>query len=335
MERRIHWISILRGATIALVVMNHVRLLNAETGTSFAFIDDVRSLFMPLRIPTFVFVSGALLYLTRISKEWKVVALYMDKAKRILLPLLFCTLLGCLSQALFNGIVKNPKPVDLNVFLLSFVDYDNTPWPHRWYLITLLWMMLLYPLYRAVLKARPTIVTGVMLLLAVLYMADFPYHTDINYFYLLTLNKYLPYFFLGIVTLRYEWWRYADNYLSLFINWAAYWALYCLSSHDTFSMLLMGVTGIGAMVSTCLLVSHHFPNLFSSFRNYIFQIYLFGIAFQAFVELVIWRAVGCPSQFVILFYALNVLAGIYLPVLMSRVIERVPSKLVRLCFGLK
>ena len=96
----------------------------------------------------------------------------------------------------------------------------------------------------------------------------------------------------------------------------------------------MSVVGVMAMISTSMIIADRIPQALSSIRNYVFPIYLFGIAFQAFVELILWRRLGCPSGYVYVFYVLNILAGLYLPILMSRVIERIPYRWIRRCFGL-
>jgi hypothetical protein len=96
----------------------------------------------------------------------------------------------------------------------------------------------------------------------------------------------------------------------------------------------MSVVGVMAMISTSMIIADRIPQALSSIRNYVFPIYLFGIAFQAFVELILWRRLGCPDGYVYVFYVLNILAGLYLPILMSRVIERIPYRWIRRCFGL-
>lgn len=332
-KARIDWIAILRGLTIVLVVMDHVRLLEAATGETYPFIFTINGLFKYLRIPTFIFVSGALLYLSRIRKNWDTTNLYIDKFFRIGFPLIFCTILGCLMQIAFNGLVKHPKEVDLHTFFLALTDYDSTPWPHRWYLMTLLFLMALYPVYLLVLRLGKHSIIAFGLLLLMMYFVDFRRYVDTNWCYFFTLNKYLPFFYLGIVTFKYSLWKMLDSPVAVMSSWGVYSLLLCIEPNDVLC-LAMNVCGITAMVSTALLLSHLYPKLFSSFRDYIFPIYLFGIAFQAFIELIVWRMIGCPDKWVLLFYFLNVLTGIYMPVLMCKVVERIPNKWVRIAFGL-
>lgn len=327
---KLNWLSVLRGLTILLVVMNHVRLLDVTTGENYEFIEEMRSWFLPLRIPTFVFVSGALLYYTRLAAGYSAKALYVDKLIRIGLPFIFCTCLGNMAQIVFNGFVKHPHDVSPMSFLLSFVTYSDTPWPHRWYLPTLFMLMLLYPVY-AILIKRTRISSVVLMLLLALSTVDLAAYTPTNWLTLFTLNQYLPYFFLGILVFQHGWWNLLTHKAASMIACILYIILYLCD----YSGCIISLVGIAAMISVSLCLDKYVPAIFSSFRNYIFQIYLFGIAFQAFVELILWRQLGCPANLVVCFYILNVLVGLYAPVLLSRVVEKIPCRIIRLCFGLK
>jgi hypothetical protein len=60
-----------------------------------------------------------------------------------------------------------------------------------------------------------------------------------------------------------------------------------------------------------------------------------SMIFQAFVELILWKRLFYSETLFPLFYVLNVLAGIFLPVLVAKVMERCSFRWLRLCFGLK
>lgn len=328
---QINWLSILRGITIVLVLTFHVRLLNVSTGECYPWIMEIGQWFKPFRMPTFVLVSGALLYYTRINKSWSTFALYKDKLIRIGLPLVFCTCLGNVSQIIFNDYVKTPHEVTISSFFCSFVEYNGTPWPHRWYLMVLLIMMMLYPIYQLILRSK---IATAMTLVILFTVEPFDFHNsgEINWLYIFSLNKYLPYFFLGIVVFKYKWYTSLDKWYLAAILWGGYLILYNI---DMEKLQIRSLIGVVAMISTAMLADRHFPWLCSSFRKYIFQIYLFGVAFQVFIELIVWRKLGCPDDYVIIFYIMNMLAGIYMPVAMSKIVEMIPYRWVRLCFGLK
>ena len=329
---QINWLAILRGLTIVLVLTYHVRLLDTSTGECYQWILEIGKAFKAFRMPTFVMISGALLYYTRISKNWSTISLYKDKIIRIGLPLVFCTCIGNLMQLIFNGYVKTPKEVTLPLFFKSYVESSSTPWPHRWYLMVLILMMTLYPLYRYILRNK-TLALMMLLVLFILEQFDISSMVETNWFCLFSLNKYLPYFFLGMVIFRYQWYRNLDRWYLALPLWIVY---YLLLKNECENNIIGTLIGSTAMVSTAMLADRLMPTLCSSFRQYIFQIYLFGIVFQSFVELILWRRLaGCPDNFVVLFWCLSMLSGIYMPVLLSKFVEKIPYRPIRLCFGLK
>lgn len=330
---KVIWISILRGITITLVVINHVRMLNQDTGDDYALLEVLNNFLEPLRIPTFVFASGSLLYLTRIKKEWTYSDLYVDKITHIGLPLIFCTILGCIMQIIFNGFVKHPKEVTLITPLISLIDFHHSPWPHRWYLLTLLEMMAFYPLYKHITKKSTSI--ALFVLLVVIYTINFQKYLDTDWCCIFTLNKYIPFFFLGITFFRFNLFDYLDNIYWCIISLVLYPLLYFYFPESELGDFILSLAGIICMISISIQLGKVFPNFLSSYREHIFQIYLFGIAFQAFVELILWRSLGCPKEFVYIFYLINVLFGIYAPVMISKIVNQIPYKYVRLCFGLK
>lgn len=332
-SQRLNWLSIVRGITIVLVVMYHVRMQDFSTRQNYTFISDINSIFNPMRMPTFIFVSGALLYYTRIVKGWGVGRLYHDKIVRVGLPLLFCTIIGCLSQIVFNGFVKHPHPVTVQTFLLSFVTCEDMPWPHRWYMMELLVLMSFYPIYVFAIKERWK-AAALGLLIVVLYMFDFTVLVSHNWFYIFSVNQYLPYFYFGVMAFHYRWWQYLQNYKLALLVAMLYVMMYFVPYELDLLRLLHHFLGISAMVALGLWLDRLVPQLCSYWSKYVFQIYMFGIAFQAFVELILWPRFGNPNL-IVPFYVLNILFGLFIPVVISKVVERVPIKLVRLCFGLK
>ena len=78
MGKKIEWLAVLRGLNILLVVMFHVQLIDMSTGENHAFCNEITSFFTPIRIPLFIFISGGLLFLSRIRKEWEIKKLYRD-----------------------------------------------------------------------------------------------------------------------------------------------------------------------------------------------------------------------------------------------------------------
>ena len=52
-------------------------------------------------------------------------------------------------------------------------------------------------------------------------------------------------------------------------------------------------------------------------------------------EIVLWKMVFYNEQLFALFYLLNVAAGVAMPIVVAKLVERCPWRALRLCFGLK
>lgn len=328
MKQRLEWLSLLRGLTILLVVMNHVQLVDLSTGQNHAFCEWVSKPFELVRMPTFIFVSGGLLYLSRISAGWAVGRLYADKLRRIMLPFLFFVTFFFFFKLLFNSVVKTKVAFSMAMFFESFVIYADHPSAHLWFLATLMELMLLYPVFRWLCERDARMwVFGVFSIL--FYFVGFPFLADYNYFNIACLPDYLVFFFFGIAFFRYEGWRQTASWRSVLWLLAVYVAFYVLQVP-----LFTSLAGILVMVSVSQQLVRYLPGLFSSFREYIFPIYLMSFIFQPFVELVLWRRLFYDEHLFLLFYVLNVVAGIYGPVWVSHVAERIPFRGLRYCLGL-
>lgn len=327
------WIDIAKALAIIFVLLFHVRLRNPDTGENYLAIDWICRFVGYVNMPTFVFISGFLLYRTRIGRHTGVLQTWRDKLVRLAVPLVFCTIVGSLAQMAFNGFVKHPHEVSLTSFCQSFVMADNMPWPHRWYLIALMVMMALYPLYKQSVRHRASEIAVLIFLIVLQY---FPLYTGNNWLCLREVQQFLIYFYLGILACEHGWWKLLKR------DWLAVsLPLISVGVYILFPVFVENCTWVFSTICICAVVAvaiwleRVWPRAFSSFRGYVFTIYLFGIAFQAFVELILWPQSGCPQKLVVIFYALNVFCGLYLPVLIGKIVEEIPLRLLRQCFGLK
>ncbi len=163
-----------------------------------------------------------------------------------------------------------------------------------------------------------------------LFFIDTNLESPWNVFYILEIQHYLIFFFSGILFFRYELYMYIKKavFLPVII------ILYLVSFYESIP-LLTSLLGIVLLCAICLQIANYLPKLFSSFREYIFQIYLMSLPCQLFFEQIFWKKLFYNEQFFYLFFVLDLCAGIFIPVLISKVVERCPNKLVRLCFGLQ
>lgn len=329
MKQRIEWLAILRGMNILLVVMVHICLVDLSTGENHAFCTLVSWPFHAVRMPLFIFASGGLLYLSRIQKGVETRALYKDKFQRITIPFLFFVTVYYLVKVVFNGFAKTPTVLSWRNFLESFIYFRGQPSEPFWFLAVLMIMMLLYPLFCYLCESRKRM-AAFLLFCSAVYFIDSDLESRWNVFYIMEIQHYLIYFFFGIFFFRYQLYRYLSSPYALALLALAYGLMNCY-----YIPLLTSLTGILAMCALCLQIARWWPRLFSSFREYIFPIYLMSMPFQVFVELILWKHLFYNEQLFYAFYILNLMAGLYIPVVIAKAVERCPVKIVRLCFGLQ
>lgn len=328
-KQRIEWLAIVRGLNILLVVLVHAQLIDRATQEPFPIMLKLNTFLGAIRMPLFVFCSGGLLFLSRIDKQWNVKKLYREKFQRIVIPFLFFVVFYYLLKMAMNVFVKTKVDYSVSDFLLSFAIYSDHPSVHLWFLAVLMWFMLLYPLFCWLCKSYRRMVVFLVFSIAI-YHVDMQVAPERNYFYLFTLNQYLVYFFSGIFFFRYRLYNYFSSWWMLVL----FASLYSIA-YATELWMLCSMTGILTVVSLGRQIARFCPGLFSSFREYIYQIYLISLVFQGFVELVVWqRLFYCPSA-VLLVYVFNVLVGIYMPVAISKLVERMPYRWLHLALGLK
>lgn len=327
--QNIHWLSVLRAINITLVVMYHINLIDLTTGTNHTFCTMVAYPFNSIRMPLFIFVSGALLYISRIEKKWKTFNLYKDKMVRILLPFAFFVTFYFLLKAALNGLVKTPVDVSINFYIESFYLFYKHPSGHLWYLATLMTLMLFYPVY--VFACRNKFAMFSLLAFAfIMYYCDLHVFFAHNYFNLANLNKYFIYFYLGIVFFRYKIYQYLNNAVCCIILPLAYVCLLYFKVD-----LITSVVGIFAATSLAITLCKSKRFSLSIIGNHIYQIYLLSFAFQAMVELLLWKRLFYNEDLFYLFYVINLLSGLFLPIAVVMIVKKCPYRFVRLCFGLK
>ena len=329
MKQRIEWLAVLRGLNILLVVMVHVQLVDMSTGENHSFCTALSFPFHPIRMPLFIFISGGLLYLSRIRKNISTKALYKDKFQRIMIPFDFFVVVYYLIKCVFNQFTKTPIELSWTNFIESFVYYRGHSSQSLWFLAVLMFLMLMYPLFRYLCDNKYRM-TCFLLFCCGIFFIDTDLESRWNVFYILEVHHYLLYFFFGIFFFRFQLYKYMTSTAELCVLILLYAACYYFSLG-----LLTSIIGICMMCSLCLKISTYLPNLFSSFREYIFQIYLMSLPFQNFVELILWKHFFYNEQLLLPFYAINLLSGLFIPVMISKLVERCPMKVVRLCFGLQ
>ena len=323
---KINWLLILQGWTMLWVVLGHSPL--GEPGDGPLWENVIYNAAYSFHMSLFMLISGYLFYLTRLKateagQAMSYGAMLRDKALRLLLPMVVFTLVAFAVKLAFPGEMSREVSLSFKDVLTAFLYPYNGPLREMWFIYTLFWFFCLAPVWRASLSRGWMTVTTAAVLLLCHY-----FHPDVEFLSLKRVFDYGFWFYAGVVLADRD---VIERYLSkvryplLAIGAALYWL-------GTYTDRM--VTTLGAIVfsiALALVLDRLLPKLFSSFRNYTYQIFLMGIFAQMAVK-ILFRHFDIPY---IAGYLLCVAVGLYVPVLISVILKKINWRPLLLCIGLK
>lgn len=318
------WLTVLRGAAVLLIVLYHSPM-NLETGDGWmtkAF--QWLNLLFSHRMPLFIFISGFLLYHTKLRKNESYKVVLKTRLPRILAPYVFLTVSLFVLKGLFADSFKQSLDFSFHGLLMVFAYPINNPLITLWFLNAVAIYFLTYPILQyALISHKMTALLGVLALLLHLLTPD-----DILLFDLTTVLRFYIYFVGGVVLARYRiqdklklWWV-----LVLALMWIG---LLLLENRT----LIFNLSAIMVSVYLAQKLVLAVPRIFSSFSRYYYQIYLFGTLFQiALYELFTGMNI---SHNLLIITIVSVIGGLYLPVAGGKLIEKINFKALNLIAGFK
>ncbi|MDE6611468.1 MAG: acyltransferase [Muribaculaceae bacterium] len=331
-RQRIAWLAVLQGFSMLLVVLGHISLSNTFRNPDYPLTAAMERVIYTFHMPLFIFISGWLFGLTCLGRDNSYRDVMAKKFRRLGLPFLFFTIAAIAIKLLLSAFVN--RPVDGTELLNTFVLFSSNPLYEMWFVIVLLVLMAFYPAYRFLL--RHSALVWLLCASVALYVA-LPVDTDV--FQLRRAVRLLPYFIAGILAWRYD---IIDRYGSRWYVAAGAMVLFVIfnileTGADTLGFRCMdalcGFSGTVLSICLCIWISNLRPTAFGSFSAYTFQIFLMGIFVQMAVR-VLYGHLGTDSDAVYaLLFALSLALGIYVPVLIAKLIERKMPRLKKF-FGL-
>lgn len=328
---RIEWLALLQGFSMLLVVVGHVSLTNEYQDHEWPVVAAIERVIYSFHMPLFIFISGWLFELTCLERDMAWGDVMRKKLIRLGIPFICFTVATMLIKILLSSVVK--RPVDSSELINTFVFLSSNPLAEMWFIIVLIELMTLYPVYRLLLRGA-----GVIWGIAAALFIYFAVPAEIMTFKVSDFAWMLPYFIAGIACCRYKiverycsrWWVVALTFL-LFVCFNILFLHQGIN--DKFTVAVSNASGIMFSVCLCCMLAGFRPTLFSSFSRFTFQIFLLGIFFQMAVRILYTRTgIDHPVWYTLLFIV-SVIAGIYIPVLISKVIlKRFPR--LRHVFGL-
>ena len=339
-KNKILWLSIVQGWAILLVVIGHVNCFtySGADGEFYPFGKFIHEFCYAFHMPLFMFVSGGMLYYTRISRDWSVGQLYKDKFHRLFIPYVVFTAIAFGIKALFASQTKRGLDVSAGGFLNAFFDPYNGPLGEMWFIGALMWLMFMYPVYKVMLRNPWTEILLLLIALTPFFFTD--QITIKGWFSLDSVFSYAIYFVGGILYFKYELYRKLNKNLGLTLIFTLIFAALLtykrLSDTPDSRLLLLLLASAGILMSFGwgMFASEKFPNLFHHFRDHSFQIFLVGIFPQMFVELIVWKRFH-PEWMQLPYFLISCILAIVCAVAVSRVGSKSSNKWIRCALGLK
>lgn len=327
---KIQWLAVLQGWAMLLVVVGHTKFVDFSTNEIYAFCQITSKIIYSFHMPLFMFISGGLLYLSRMQKKWKYKQIITDKLKYLGMPYVFFITLTFLLKYAGNPYMKRKVDFSLQDFFMSFIDPGNSPLKEMWFIATLFTLMMFYPVYQLTVRKKKYEVMLIAISILFFFTPDPISEDGINILNIAGLHTYMIFFVCGILFFKYQIYNILGSWYWL----AVLCMLFCVSFLFYKIPIITALLGIGMSFSLCKTISRFFPELFSSFRDYTFQIFLIGIFPQMFVELFLWKKLQSPNFFIPI-YLLSILLAIYSSVFIAKLIQRSKNKYIMLCFGVK
>lgn len=328
-KKKINWLLILQGWAMLWVVFGHSFLGTPGEGPEWenALFHFAYSFHMPL----FMLVSGWLFYLTRLNtngpggggKIWSYGEIVKDKALRLLLPGFVFSLVAFALKIAMPGEVSRQAGLSFQEIAHQYLYPNDNPMRELWFIATLFWFFLLSPLWKLILKNE----WSRWLALLAFSVIHF-WHPNTEFLCIGRVFDYVIWFYLGLLiskTNLIDKLLIRNAWLTLLLGIVIY-AIGTIT--DAFITTIGGIT---LSFGLALLLDRYIPMTFFSFRNYTYQIFLMGIFAQILVKM-IFRHIHMPY---VAAYFLCLLAGVYVPVIISKILEWINWKSLLLCVGLK
>ena len=309
-----------------LVVIGHVNLTGNFQDPEVPVTALIQKTIYSFHMPLFMFISGMLFWETRLQRDWKYKDIIIDKTKRLLIPYFFFTLATFALKLTASKFVSRPVEVSVPYFFRMFIIPDENPLGEMWFVLVLFILFLLYPVTQ-ITKQQKSIFTIIVFVCS--FLVSFFVPKTIKILAFSQVCYYYVFFFAGVLFMKGNIIYFIAKWYVLVISVL----LFILFSIFNLNSYLIIFAGIIMSCNLAVTLDKIISRLFFTFRDYTFQIFLFGIFFQVAVR-IIYQKIGMKSLY-IPFYFLNVICGLYCPVLISLILKRIGNKFLLLVCGLK
>lgn len=323
-KQKLTWLLVLQGWAMLWVVIGHspLKLESAKTtpleesvhwldalGENIA--ENLTFFAYSFHMPLFIIISGYLFYMTRIAKNWQFIPMIKEKWVRLGIPYIFFIIIGIIIKFVYS----DGRPLDTS--LLGMIRNFTRPFDgalrEMWFVSVIIVYFLLYPLYKWILKSKLATII-VFIVGCVFYFIPIKQITD--FFALNHAVHFFVFFFMGVAVCKWRLDNWITTYVAVLFNMAIF--TLCLWQGIPLLKQISGCLffwGLAVIVDRKLTV-----NLFHSFRDYTYQIFLISIFGQIAVKLLYKRFAFSGSY--LLWWAICIIVGLYIPVIVSKIMQK-------------
>lgn len=327
-QNKINWLLILQGWAMLWVVVGHSGPVNdLESYPSYALY--LYHFAYSFHMSLLFFVSGWLFYLTRLNDEasnkWRYGTMVADKLKHLGIPFVVFTIIAMIVKVTFASQVERASSISLSEFVMAILVPYNGPLRELWFIGALIWMFVLGPVWRVSLRNNYGIALTIAVLVVLRYSGISEEFLSIGRFCRFTI-----FFYCGILVCKHQIIERATHKIPppfLLLLGITIYAIGILFGESFISAW----GGVVLSVAISLLLDEYLPKAFSSFRNYTMQIYLMGLFGQMVVKMVHLH-IGYGW---LVFYIISMLIGLYMPVAIAMLVEKLNWTPLLLCLGMK
>lgn len=323
-KKRINSVTKLQSIGILLVVIGH-SFPTQDVSQYPPVIAWIQHFIYSFHMPLFMFMSGFLFMLTNRGRDIVYHGFVLTKAKRLFVPYLVLSSLAFIIKINMWKFAWRPISPGFGGYIQGLLYPLNNPIILYWFLPTLFLIFLIAPAIKKIMSVdNITVTLFILILLSALNIYN---PTHIRLLNISGALNYLVYFCLGCAVCYY----FREN-LQKIGSWYIVLALLALlilansitvtGAKDLFR-LLVAFTGIAFSVSLAHFIDRVWPAVFKSFDGYSYQIFLLSWFPQVSIRLL--YQLNYLNYYVTI--VIMLLAGLYIPVIIAKVVEKRLPKL--------
>lgn len=277
-------------------------------------------------MPLFIMISGYLFNMTRIAKKWDFLPMLKEKWLRLGIPYIVFIILAMVIKLFYH----DGRPLDMSAvgIISNFTHPFEGALQEMWFVAVLAVYFVCYPVYPYLLRQKWVTWTVLTIGSGMFFI---PMGSMTNFLALDRVVHFFVFFFTGIAISRWKWERYITHQTSVAVTAA----LFIVATIFDIPLLLP-MSGSLVFWGLSVWVDRKVSSgVFHTFRDYTYQIFLIGIFGQIAVKF-LYRRFAFDGSY-ILWWCVCILVGVYLPVLIARLIRNRRGRAavwIKRCVGL-